>query len=172
MKRLLAVIGLMLLLTTAVAAQGSPYITITSPFSGEQIANPANGFGVSGNAGFLNDVITVQALDANNQILAQTTTNNPQPEGQWAASLMVSYNGPGRIVALAGNNATQSIDATAEVAVTFGAPATAVPPTAVPPTQPPQPTRRLNRRRHRSPAPRSSSPARRMAAWPMSPAGR
>lgn len=145
MKRLFAWVGLMLLLTTAATAQGTPYISITSPGSGAQIANPSAGFGVSGTAGFLNDVITVQALDINNHVLTQTTTNNPQPEGQWAVSLAVNYSGEGAIVALSGNNATGSVDATARVFVTFGTPATAVPPTALPtvppPTAaPPQPT--------------------------------
>lgn len=130
MKRGWIVLGLVLLLATGVAAQGSPYIAITSPAPGAQIANPSAGVAVTGVAGFLNDVITVQALDAANNVLAQTTTNNPQPEGQWAAQLIVNASGPGRIVALAGNNATQSVDAFAEVAVTFGAP----PPQ---PTQPP-----------------------------------
>lgn len=138
MKRILAILGLMLLLTVAVSAQGSPYITITSPVSGSQLANPSAGFSISGTAGFLNDVITIQALDINNNVLAQTTTNNPQPEGQWAASLAVNYSGEGAIVALSGNNATGSIDATARVFVTFGTPVTAVPPTTQPPaTVPP-----------------------------------
>lgn len=137
MKRILAVLCFTLLLATAVTAQGSPYITITSPASGAVIPNPAAGLSVTGTAGYLNDVITVQAVDANNQIVAQTTTNNPQPEGQWAASLQVSYTGPGRIVAYSGNNVTMSVDATAEVYVTFGQAAPTAPP--VQPTQPPQP---------------------------------
>ncbi len=137
MKRILAVLCFTLLLATAITAQGSPYITITSPVSGAVIPNPAAGVSVTGTAGYLNDVITVQAIDGNNQIVAQTTTNNPQPEGQWAASLQVSYTGPGRIVAYSGNNVTMSIDATAEVYVTFGQAAPTAPP--VQPTAPPQP---------------------------------
>ena len=132
MKRWWIVLALLLLPATVAAAQGSPYITITSPAPGAQIANPSAGVAVTGTAGFLNDVITVQALDAANNVLAQTTTNNPQPEGQWAAQLIVNASGPGRIVALSGNNATQSVDAFAEVAVTFGAP----PQPTQPPAQP------------------------------------
>ena len=140
MKRLIWVLGLMLLLVAGVvSAQGSPYITITTPAPGAQIANPEAGVPVTGTAGFLNDVVTVQALNASNQVVAQTTTNNPQPEGQWAVTLQVPYTGSGRIVALSGNNQTQSIDAYAEVYVTFGSAPTAVPPTSVPTavTQPP-----------------------------------
>ncbi|MFN8379715.1 MAG: Gmad2 immunoglobulin-like domain-containing protein [Anaerolineae bacterium] len=135
MKRILVVLCFTFLLATVVTAQGSPYITITSPASGAVIPNAAAGVSVTGTAGYLNDVITVQAIDGNNQIVAQTTTNNPQPEGQWAASLQVSYTGPGRIVAYSGNNVTMSIDATAEVYVTFGQVAPTAPslqPTALP----------------------------------------
>ena len=144
MKRLLALVSLalMLILTAAAAAQGSPYIVITMPASGTAIPNPQSGVSVTGTAGFLNDVITIQALDINNNVIAQTTTNNPQPEGQWAASLAVNYIGEGAIVALSGNNATGSVDATARVFVTFGTPQPVqpLPATLPPPTPPPAPT--------------------------------
>ncbi len=137
MKRLIAVLGLTLLLTSTLAAQGSPYITISTPAPGAQILDPAAGVAISGTAGFLNDIITVQALNSANQVVAQTTTNNPSGEGGWAVTLPVPYTGSGRIVALSGNNATGSIDATAEVYVTFGL-ATATP-LPVQPTLAPQP---------------------------------
>jgi hypothetical protein len=136
----LVLIGALLLLAVSgTAAQGTPYITIVTPSIGANLPNAATaGVEVTGNAGFLVDVITVQALDASNQVVAETTTNSPQGEGSWAAFFVVSYVGPGRIVAVSGDPSTQSVLATAGISVTFGQQAVQLPAT-LPPTAAPAP---------------------------------
>lgn len=136
---LLTTLLLLMLSFSAVVAQ-TPFITITNPVAGANLPNASSGVIVEGRAGNLGDVITIQALDRNNQVIAQTTTNNPGgADGPWAATLVVVYDGPGKIVALSGNRSTGSVDAWFEIDVNFGIdPGFGVPvPTTVPPAPSP-----------------------------------
>ena len=72
MKGLIAVPGLTLLLTHAISAQGTPYITISVPVPGTQIPVSAAGVAICGTGGFRNDLITFQALKATHQVIATT----------------------------------------------------------------------------------------------------
>jgi LysM repeat protein len=103
-------------------AANEPFITITSPLPYSQLTDRA-GITVTGRAGNLVDVITVQALDDNSQILAEVTTNNPQSaDGEWAVTLPLPETRRGRIVAISGDQTTQSVLAYAVLDVIFGDP--------------------------------------------------
>ena len=99
------------------------FITIANPLPYTQINDAASSISISGRAGNLVDVITVVALNDNGDVLATTTTNNPQgADGEWAVSLTVPEVRRGQIVAYSGNQVTQSIEALAAIDVIFGNP--------------------------------------------------